>query len=87
MSVDKANKLGDTAIMLAAAHGHAEGVNSLLEARASTSLKNNENKGVKDIAKDPDVCVVLRKWGVITVIKGKSSAFDDDDYNDNEEED
>ena len=86
MSVDKANKLGDTAIMLATAHGHAEAVNSLLKGGASTNLKNNEKKGVKDMAKDPEVCVVLIKWGVIEVIKGKSIAFGDDDYNDNEED-
>eukprot|EP00092_Neocalanus_flemingeri_P029867 GFUD01032432.1.p1 GENE.GFUD01032432.1~~GFUD01032432.1.p1 ORF type:complete len:220 (-),score=76.73 GFUD01032432.1:141-800(-) len=87
VQVDKVNKLGDTAIMLATAHGHAEAVNSLLKAGASTKLKNNEKKGVTDLAKDPDVCVVLRKWGVIEVFDNKSIAFGDDDYNDDEEED
>ena len=73
--------------MLATAHAHAEAVARLLEAGAGTKGKNNEGKGLKDMARDPEVCVVLRKWGVIEVIDRKSIAFGDDDYNDDEEED
>jgi len=87
IAVDKSNKLGDTAVMLATAHAHAEAVARLLEAGAGTKGKNNEGKGLKDMARDPEVCVVLRKWGVIEVIDRKSIAFGDDDYNDDEEED
>jgi len=87
VSVNKTNKLGDTPLMLATAHGHAGAVNSLLKAGAKTDLKNNEKKGIKDLARDPDVCVVLRKWGIIEVTNRESIAFGDDDYNDTEEED
>jgi len=86
VSFDKTNKLGDTAIMMATAHGHAEVVNSLLKSGANTKLKNSERKGLEELSKDPDVCVVLRKWGVIAVIDRKSIAFGDDDYNDNDDE-
>jgi len=86
VSVDKTNKLGDTAIMLATAHGHAGVVTSLLEAGANTALKNNDKKGLEQLARDPEVCVILRKWGVIAVMDRKSIAFGDDDYNDNDEE-
>ena len=86
ISVDKTNKLGDTAIMLASAHGHAEAVSCLLEAGANTKLKNNDKKGLIEMSRDPEVSVVLRKWGVIAVIDRKSLAFGDDDYNDNDED-
>jgi len=87
VAVNKANKLGDTALMLATAHGHAEAVTNLLKAGADANMKNNEKKGVKDMARDPEVCVVLRKWGIIEVIDRKSIAFGDDDYNDDDEDD
>jgi len=86
VSVDKANKLGDTAIMLGTAHGHAQVVDYLLKAGANTKLKNNDKKGLEELSKDPEVSVVLRKWGVIAVVDRKSIAFGDDDYNDNEDE-
>ena len=73
--------------MLATAHGHASVVDRLLEAGANTKLKNGENKSLEQLTKDPDVTVVLRKWGVITVIDRKSIAFGDDDYNVEDEED
>merc|ERR1712013_673392 len=58
----------------------------LVKAGANTKMKNNEKKGLEELAKDPDVGVVLRKWGVIAVVDRKSIAFGDDDYNDNEDE-
>lgn len=73
--------------MLASARGHAEAVSCLLEAGANTKLKNNDKKGLEEMARDPDVCVVLRKGGVIAVTDRKSIAFGDDDYNDNDEDD
>ena len=72
--------------MLGVCPGHAQVVECLLKAGANTKMKNNEKKGLEDLAKDPDVGVVLRKWGVIAVVDRKSIAFGDDDYNDNEDE-
>ena len=86
VAVDKQNKLGDTALLLAAAHGHSEAVRLLLEVGANTNLNNNQGRTVTQLVSDPDVAVVLKKWGVIQSL-GKNSEFADVEYQEDEDDD
>ena len=37
-----------------------------LKAKADPDIKNNEGKKLSSLARDPDVLVVLKKWGIIS---------------------
>ena len=37
-----------------------------LKAGADPDKINNEGKKLSTVARDPDVCVILKKWGIIS---------------------
>merc|ERR1711874_668820 len=83
ISINKTNKLGDTPAILAAHHGRSQCLDALLQAGADPAKKNNEGKKLSTVARDPDVCVVLKKWGILS---GMENGFDAEEYQNNDSE-
>merc|ERR1712038_466830 len=77
ISVNKTNKLGDTPAILAALHGRSHCLDALLQADADPDIKNNEGKKLSSLARDPDVLVILKKWGIIS---GIENGFNAEEY-------
>ena len=71
------NLLGDTALHGASWKGHANAVRLLISAGAKQDVKNKELKQPRDLAREPIVAALFAR---------RTSAIDDEDYLDEEEE-
>ena len=71
-----------------------------MKARAETNQVNNEGKKLSNVAKDPEVLVVLKKWGIISgngwtksklwsrhFFTGIENGFDAEEYQNDDESD
>jgi len=83
IGINKTNKLGDTPAILAAHHGRSHCLDALLQAAADPDLINNEGKKLSTVARDPDVLVILKKWGIIS---GVENGFHAEEYQNNDSE-
>jgi len=77
VQVDAQNLLGDTALHGASWKGHANAVRLLISAGAKQDVKNKELKQPRDLAREPIVAALFAR---------RTSAIDDEDYLDEEEE-
>ena len=102
VGVDKSNKLGDTALMLAANHGHAHCVEALIKVnqwdhsmrvtnqksffQAKADTKKTNNDDMTVVDLAKDDDVVIILKSY-NVIKSVKNGFDDEEYNQEDDED
>ncbi|XP_026829494.1 osteoclast-stimulating factor 1 isoform X1 [Ooceraea biroi] len=77
--VNAQNKMGDTALHVAAGHSHLEMVNLLLEHNADATLRNNDGLSAEELASDASIknAIQLQQRHY-----DSTSGYDDEDYND-----
>jgi len=72
VNIESVNKLGDTALMLAVAHTHANCVELLLKGGADATKIND-----KVLKQDSEILIVLKKYNIISDI---SNGYKDEEY-------
>merc|ERR1712098_1008360 len=72
VNIESVNKLGDTALMLAVAHSHANCVELLLKGGADATKIND-----KVLKHDSETLIVLKKYNIISDI---SNGYKDEEY-------